>query len=137
MTAPELVPKEAGGEARHEDTKRPDQERRGHPATRRRVKRWELGVFIRKIVNGWLAYYKQFPPGGGHDGRALQVQGESSSQADASSGETSLVSGPVQPYSGHGVGSGDSGPVGETSLESGVFLRSTTDTTNDEESDAA
>lgn len=131
MTAPELVPKKGRGDVEDEDSRRTDLERRHHPAPRRTVRRWEFGFFIRKIVNGWLAYYKQFPPGSRSEGQGATHRAVSA-ESPESGGQEPLFSGPVQPLSGHAQGSGDGGPVGETSVEAGFFLSSTTDTTDDD-----
>lgn len=141
MTAPELVPKKGRGEAEHgaehDDVSRPDLERRAHPATRRTVRRWEFGVFIRKIVNGWLVYYKKFPPGSGSDASEPQVRRLALESSQSGGGGD--LDGSVTTYSTAGKGSGDSGPVGETRVEAGFFLSSTTDTSteSDDESDAS
>ena len=136
MTAPELVPKKGRGDGEHEDATRPELERpAGRPASRRTVRRWEFGVFIRKIVNGWLAYYKQFPPGSASEGHAVTRHASSAESAEGGD-QDSFFTGPVQPLSGHARGGDDGGPAGQASLEAGLFLRSTTDATDEESDDS-
>lgn len=100
------------------------------PAPRRTERRWEIGFFIRKIVKGWLAFYKKFPQltRSGRPSSALQAR--SLETAEESEG-TERSSPTLQPLSGHAMGDDDPGPVGETSVETGFFLRSTTDDDGD------
>lgn len=139
MITPGRVP-ETHDESRYDASDRHEQEEQSRrPATRRKVRRWEIGVFIRKIVNGWLAYYKKFPPGsesetpGPAGGVALRA---ASRESEEDSSDGSSVSGPVRPLSGHIQPDDDTGPVGETRVEAGLFVSSTTDTSAGETGDS-
>lgn len=130
MITPGRVP-ETHDESRYDASDRHEQEEQSRrPATRKKVRRWEIGVFIRKIVNGWLAYYKKFPPGSESEapGPAGALAYRSGS---GSAGGDDLETGGVSIQSGPGKGEGDGGPVGETRVETGVFLSSTTDTSGE------
>lgn len=104
------------------------------PPTRSRQKRFEVGIFIRKIVKGWLAYCKKLPAASrGHFFQALSAPAPDTSEEGT---DSEFAVGGIQPLSGTGKGDDDGGPVGQTSLEAGIFLSSTTETT-DEESDSS
>lgn len=112
------------------------------PATAKRERRFEFGFFIRKIVNGWVAFYRQFPP----EQRAsvfTQVHGrparEDRSSEQTKPGATALMhsrtgetsDGEVLPLAGTGPVGGDPGPVGGTSYEAGFFARTLTSGSDD------
>jgi len=115
------------------------------PSTHRRVKRFEIGFFIRKIVNGWVTFYKQFPPE--HRARVhAQVKGlvpkepqgddapEYGAQrmmAISAPGTGDVAGGGVTTKSETGGGPGDGGPVGSTRYEIGFFATSATTETSD------
>lgn len=115
------------------------------PRTHRRERRFELGFFVRKVVNGWVVFYKQFPPGeravvhARETGHAFQEkQADASSErpmlAMANAGSEDVAGGGVTTTSGTGKGSGDAGPIGETRFEVGFYATSST-TTGDGEGD--
>lgn len=110
------------------------------PAQARTERRFEIGFFIRKVVNGWLAYYKQFPP------QRQPVSGLEAppedvvNQGSASGGSHAMAlarsrSGrsdeEVHAQDSPGVPSGDTGPVGSTRFEVGFFVSTTTESTGD------
>jgi len=113
------------------------------PAQARRERRFEIGFFIRKVVNGWLAYYKQFPPQRRPVGSLELPQEEAGRQASSTGGSHPVAMASsrrgtaddgVQPLDGPGPGGGDPGPIGSTRVEVGFFVGTTTETTGDEKS---
>ena len=103
---------------------------RPQPSPKRTTRRWEIGFFVRKIVNGWLAYYKQFPSARNPSGPSPELPPghDESGQAE------SLSVGVVRPLSGHGMTGDDGGPVGQTRYEAGFFVQATTGTSESQES---
>jgi len=111
------------------------------PAQARRERRFEIGFFIRKVVNGWLEYYKQFPPQRQPvsglepppEEVVNQVSGPEGSRALAQDRSRSGgVDDGVHAQDGLGPGGGDPGPVGSTRVEFGFFVGTTTETTDEE-----
>lgn len=129
-----------------------DQATRGGTDPQRRTitrrRRFEVGFFVRKIVDGRLVFYKEVPSygrktfavprrleAGAPAPTASLKSSEQGSQRVAmkSSGdeESSLGDGDTtfEPLSGTGEGSGDGGPVGSsTRIELGLFAGTTTTT---------
>lgn len=112
---------------------------KNQPRTHRRERRFELGFFVRKIVNGWVVFFKQFPPGDRarvleelkRDAaqRQARPQGEPQIMAMAHAGHRDPVDEQAKQTDGPGIGEGDTGPVGSTRIDAGVFA-GTTETTN-------
>lgn len=99
------------------------------PRTRSRTKRFEIGFFVRKVVNGWLAYYKQFPP-------RRSASTSSEEQAPPLMARSAplpismpLPEGDVERQASPGMGTGDPGPIGGTRFEVGMFASTSTETT--------
>ncbi|MFP3939976.1 MAG: hypothetical protein ACLF0P_06705 [Thermoanaerobaculia bacterium] len=137
MITPERAPESREGIQHDERERREPEEQRRRPATRRKVRRWEVGLFTRKIVNGWLAYYKKFPPGSesetpGPAGGIARHQRLSAGPAEGGGGKANSELS-VSPQSGKSRTGGDGGPVGETSLETGAFASSTTETSDEDD----
>jgi hypothetical protein len=127
-------------------TKRPigDRGTGSRSAGRERVRRFELGVFVRKVVNGWVTFYKQFPP---QDRAQVHARQQASARANndppefgdnqmmmmakPKTGDT--TDGGVTQKSGTSPGSGDGGPVGSTRYEIGAFVSTTTTVSDDDE----
>jgi hypothetical protein len=117
------------------------------PAKVRRERRFEIGFFVRKIVNGWVTFYKQFPPdrraevlsilrGQASEENALAPQLGKQLVARSHSDSGDVSSGDVTAHSGPGMGSGDPGPVGGTRVEVGFFAAVTTTTDEDGSTDS-
>ena len=100
------------------------------PSPKRTTRRWEFGFFVRKIVNGWLAYYKQFPPSSRPKGSTPALPRSPLVPPGTAEGD-SVFDGAVKPLSGHSMGNDDGGPIGQTRFEAGFFLSGTTETTGD------
>ena len=111
------------------------------PAQARRERRFEIGFFIRKVVNGWLEYYKQFPPQRQPVSDLEPPPDEVVNQASALGGShvrarsrRGTADDGVEPLDGAGPGGGDPGPIGSTRIEVGFFVGTTTETTGGEKS---
>lgn len=109
------------------------------PARTTKERRLEIGFFIRKIVKGWLAYYKMFPPRSGHSKQSERPLDETPRNVllAASSPARSALGAPsgdvddrVDAQDGPGIGNGDPGPVGEARFEGGFFAEMTTHSTD-------
>lgn len=111
------------------------------PATTRTVRRFEIGFFVRRIVNGWVVFYKQFPPEDraavharetGHTREEIQSDEpvERPIMAMAHAGHRDAADGGATTQGGAGIGAGDGGPVGGTRVEVGAFGSTTTETTD-------
>jgi len=145
MSTPERIPRmpeQDEESSNHEEAKVSIATR---PKTHRRTKRFEIGFFIRKVVNGWVAFYKQFPPQ--HRARVhaqvmglvpQEPQGDDAPEYGAqrmmaisapASGD--LTGGTVTTKSETGGGPGDGGPVGSTQYEIGFFATVSTTETSD------
>lgn len=117
------------------------------PRTRSRTKRFEIGFFVRKVVNGWVVFYKQFPPA--HRAQVFaQVRGATPREGGASEQGQPVMKamshsapgdftagggGGVTTYSGTGAGTGDTGPVGSSRVDAGVYAAVVTETTTSED----
>lgn len=115
------------------------------PRTHRRERRFELGFFVRKVVNGWVVFYKQFPPEKRYP-VFEQLSGLARKEADApdggerrmlamssrGSGSTDSGDRTVTPQDSLGPGGGDPGPVGSTRVEAGLFASTTVESTDDD-----
>jgi hypothetical protein len=105
------------------------------PSLKRTTHRWEFGFFVRKVVNGWLAYYKVFPPSSRPADTAPAPHRSLHGSQEPSEGELSFP-GEVRPLSGHSSGSTEGGPVGQTRYEAGFFLSSQSETADSEDEDS-
>lgn len=135
MTTPERfpkVPQPEGGEQFPSPTQQ--QSVAVSPSRRRKQTRFEIGFFIRKIVDGKLEYLLRLLPG--------KVQRLRTGTRSTEAAETEELEQPVHaravPVSGEGVteqaGTGkdndDGGPIHETRVELGAFAGKTTETSS-------
>lgn len=92
---------------------------------RRRERRFEFGFFVRKIVKGRLAYYKSFPP----TRREIAAPEPPPPPPSAPDEEqrSDGFDGAVLRSTSHPKPDDDTGPIGETRIEAGVFFRSVTE----------
>lgn len=147
MSTPERVPRIAEQDEESSSHQEANVSIETRPRTHRRTKRFEIGFFIRKVVNGWVVFYKQFPP---EDRARVHAQekglvprepqedqapeyGQPVMMAMSSQGSVSTdPGGTVTPQDSLGPGGGDPGPVGSTRVEVGFFASTTVESTDDD-----
>lgn len=140
MSAPGSLSSVPAEGSRDRPTNRPETETRAPRRGRRgREKRFEIGFFLRKVVNGWLEYYKLFPP---NASRETEAQPSSRSMraaaASTASGETDTAeaSSPlVLRSTSHPITNDDPGPGTETRIEAGIVFRVVTEPAPSEDDD--
>ncbi len=141
-SVPSVSPREQKGE--HQGTT-PEGSRVGYRTRKRTERRFEVGLFLRKIVNGVLEYVKgvkggtatpqakqaKTEPSGAH-GAASRPRALQAGSRDATSSETPSV----EEQSGHSRGS-DPGPIEDTRYEAGVFLRTVTESADGDDTETS
>lgn len=105
-----------------------------------RTRRFEIGFFVRKIVNGWIHYFKLFPPRRAVSSREQAPRPpaapDQAPMAVAMAAGENLLGDDVEQQGSPPMGNGDGGPVGGTSYEFGFMLSSTTEETGGDDGNA-
>ena len=103
------------------------------PSPRRTGRRWEIGFFARKVIEGRLAYLKLLKSLGYSVGGAEQPPADQSGTRGGG-GQQEFSIPEVRPLAHESGHTGDGGPVGKTSLEFGFFANATDEETGDSDS---
>jgi hypothetical protein len=105
-----------------------------------RTRRFEIGFFARKILNGWIHYYRLFPPRRAASSREQPARPpaapDQAPTALAMMAGGDLLGDGVEQQGTPPMGNGDGGPVGGTSYEFGFMLSSTTEETGGDDGGA-
>lgn len=132
MSSVKQFQKPGAGEGLHDTQERGTEAVQPTPATRTRTtKRFEFGLFVRKVKNGEIVFEKRIPSWKREHHPSTQTS--FAATGGAQGGRKTEESGGVTKQ-GAGQPNPEGGPVGGTSarFEIGLFAGTTTETTTDE-----